>query len=209
MTSKKTASIKPSAFADADISESIEELVASGKKPPKLSSAEIKQMDMHTTGIYSVYEALQRRPIAKFNYWGLSRCASLVALNRLSHNDCVLALVKERQLYQDAISNKGERVRKHYNDFLLKMSSAYSPFLEKEYLHIQFWDEEVYNGVLSLLGEAGIPQTLFYVFIADALSEIVALNKICDSLKEESKFGLLFLNRLLVTYQTVNSELLG
>lgn len=196
------ASLRPS---DAHPLSALEQLVATCK-PPKLPDAELERLQIHADGIRSIREALSQQPFQFVTYRDLSRYASKDAQERMSRDETLAALAVENDTFKSVIRGLPERMRKFWEDGVAAMAKWYRPFLSQE-IHLWMWSQDVKEAIDQIVGKASIRQGSVFIFVAESLSELVALEEIAKDLKVEAEQGKRCLRILLANRQQINKEL--
>jgi hypothetical protein len=170
--------------------------------PPDLSAKELDELDFNNRcGIAVVHEVLRNPPVEYVSYQRLSRCATKLAVQEMAGMDVFGALNKAWTDYGQAKRRHPQRVRKFFDDFIEVNSKGYQPFVKRANVHLWFWDDEIKHRAFKLLGDAQLPKSLFYAFVAHILTQLPGLEQAERDLSDEFKLGRAFARRLLVVIE--------
>jgi hypothetical protein len=177
----------------------VESLLAKGDPTlPLIPSADMSRLDLHSTGVYSLYETLMSKPIPTLEYRECSRYLSYVTTDRMSQMGMLDELPVAWNELDDTLANRKQNVRKYYQDMVGGARRGYSPFVVKNNAHIWFWDEDTMTRAMSMLRKAQLPYNLFFAFAADPLSEVGAVSDQRRSdLIEEYNQGVAYMSHVL------------
>ena len=182
----------------------------SNNGPPHLTASELDQLEYNSRcGIAVVHEVLRNPPVQPVSYQRLSRCATNLAVKEMARMPVFGKLEEAWTYYGQAKRRHPQHVRKFFDDFIEMNSKGYQPFVKKANVHLWFWDDETKRRARKLLWAAHLPGSLFYAFIAHALTQLPDLGKAHDDLIDEYKLGLTFAERLLAVVEYARKACTG
>ncbi len=188
----KVVSLSPEAATDHGIP-SIMDMLDMDMHPPQYPPPEMHMLDFHNDGISVVREALAYKPVKGIAYRELSRMAAHEAV-------CLMCACKEitelceRQAYlRQLLIDHEQYIRNHYTRIVETSAQSYCPSRVEENVHVWLWSHEDASKLNSLISDAVIPRRIFFVFVAESLSNLCNMGKIATDLRFEYNYGMVSL----------------
>ena len=194
----KVVSLKPEAATDHGIP-SIMDMLDMDMHPPQYPSPEMHDLDFHNDGISVVHEALRFKPLKGIAYRELSRMAAYEAVRLMCACKEITELCERQAALRQLMMNQEQYIRKHYSRVVETGAQSYCPVSIENNIHVWLWSHEDAGKLDSLIMDSGIPRRMFFVFVAESLSNLGNLGRLATDLRFEYNYGMMVLRFYLST----------
>ena len=188
----KVVSLKPEAATDHGIP-SIMDMLEMDMHPPQYPPPEMHMLDFNNDGISVVREALKYKPLKGIAYRELSRMAAHEAVCLMSACKEITELCERQTALRQLLINHEQYIRNHYTRIVETSAQSYCPSRVENNVRVWLWSHEDAGKLDSLISDSGIPRRMFFIFVAESLSNLGNMGKIATDLRFEYNYGMISL----------------